>query len=215
MVKASLTRGTLHVVSANEYPWYAAASDRMALWEKALGGAVDVDALRSDLLAYVDDGPRSHGDFLGFIADWMEGHRRPGTELPSTSSWFMVRTYPWLLRTPDTTRIDAHPRDGYLTARTALPEAVAEGAVGPDAAFVHVVRSYLAAFGPAEVDDVKSFFLEPRITRVRAALAELEPELVTLTGPAWRIAVRPGERPPARLPTCPCPCGSSPGSTAS
>lgn len=181
VVKASLTRGTLHVVSATEYPWYAAASGRMALWEKALGAAVDVEALRSDLLAYVDDGPRTYPALRGFISSWMEGHRRPGIDLPPTDNWFIVRTYPWLVRKPGTTLIDAHPRDEYLTARRTLPGAPGEGTIDEEAAFVHVVRAYLAAFGPAEAEDVKSFFLEPRITRVRAALAALEPELTTLS----------------------------------
>ena len=182
VVKASLTRGTLHVVSAAEYPWHASASGRLALWEKTFGAALDVGALRDDLLAYVDGGPRAHAELLEFIRTWTEAHKRSGAELPSTSSWFLVRTYPWLVRTPETTRIDAHPRDGYLTARTALPEVAQEGTIDADDAFAHVVRSYLAAFGPASEEDVKSFFLETRITRVRAALAALDPELVTLTG---------------------------------
>jgi hypothetical protein len=180
VVKASLTRGTLHVVSAADYPWHASASGRMALWHKTLGSAVDVEALRADLLDYVDGGPRSHGEMVAFIASWMDAHRRPGVELPSTSSWFLVRTYPWIVRTPETTRIDAHPRDGYVTARTTLPEVEVEGTIDQEDAFVHVVRAYLAAFGPAEDEDVKSFFLEPRITRVRNALARLDPELVRL-----------------------------------
>jgi hypothetical protein len=182
VVKASLTRGTLHVVSAAEFPWYAASSSRMALWRKMLGAAVDVDALRDELLAYVDGGPRSFDELRDFISAWIDANRRPGVELPPTTNWFVVRTYPWLVRTPGTTSIDGHPRDGYLTARSALPDVAAEGTIGEDDAFVHVVRSYLAGFGPAEVDDVKSFFLEPKITRVRAALARLEPELVTLAG---------------------------------
>jgi Winged helix DNA-binding domain len=182
VVKASLTRGTLHVVSAAEYPWYAAASGRLELWQKMLGAAVDVEVLRDDLLAYVDGGSRSFVDLRDFISTWVERNRRPGVEIPSTSNWFIVRTYPWLVRTPETTRIDAHPRDCYLTARTVLPTVAAEGSIDEEDAFVHIVRSYLAAYGPAEAEDVKSFFLEPRITRVRAALARLEPELVTLAG---------------------------------
>jgi hypothetical protein len=182
VVKASLIRGTLHMVSAAEFPWYATASSRMGLWRKTLGAAVDVDALRDELLGYVDGGPRSFDELRDFISAWIDSHRRPGVELPPTNNWFMVRTYPWLVRTPGTTSIDAHPRDGYLTARSSLPALAAEGTIDEEDAFVHVVRAYLAGFGPAAVEDVKSFFLEPRITRVRAALARLEPELITLAG---------------------------------
>jgi hypothetical protein len=186
VVKASLTRGTLHVVSAARYPWYASVSDRMAVWHKLLGATVDVEALRAELLAYIDDGPRPLAELTDFITTWMHGHKRPGAELPSSSSWSVVRTYPWLVRTPETTRLDAHPRDGYLTARRALPGAEEEGAIDADQAFAQVVRWYLAAFGPAEADDIKSFFLESRISRVRSALATLGDEVIELAGEGGR-----------------------------
>lgn len=188
VVKASLARSTLHIVSAAAHPELAAAlaPSRVKVWRSYLGKAVDdIDRLEDDLLAFVGAGSRSHEEMVAFGESWLAEHIRPGASLPPTGNLFMVRSHPALLRTPETTRIDYHGRDRYLLASSVLGGA--GSAADPEAAFGRVVGSYLAAFGPAATDDIQSFFGETRVTRVRAALTSLEPDVVKFADDGGRV----------------------------
>ncbi|MBA2336211.1 MAG: winged helix DNA-binding domain-containing protein [Acidimicrobiia bacterium] len=181
LVKASLYRQTLHVVSGDQYQEHAAASDAIKRrnWDAYLGRLVDPDELRTALARFTAT-ERSHAELLDFIDTWVAGHLRPGAALPDSGSWFMVRAWSWLIRSPATTRIDLHGRDGYLAAASVFAHL---GAVDADTAWVARVRGYLAAFGPASLGDIQSFMGESRVTRARAAVAALRDELIEFTDP--------------------------------
>ena len=180
LVKASLYRQTLHMVSGAEYVEYATACEaiRGRTWDSYLGKLVDPAALRNALDRFTAL-ERSHGEMIEFIDTWMAANLKPQARLPESGSWFMVRAWSWLVRTPATTRIDYHGRDGYLAGST-----LAGGAdVDPDKAWVNRVRAYLAAFGPASTEDIMSFTAETRVTRARAAIAGLSDDVVELVDP--------------------------------
>ena len=180
LVKASLYRQTLHLVSGAEYPEYATACEaiRGRTWDSYLGRLVDPEALRLALARFTRR-ERSHDEIIEFIDTWMAANLKPQAELPDTGSWFMVRAWSWMMRTPATTRVDYHGRDGYLAGSN-----LAGGTdVDPEEAWVNRVRAYLGAFGPASTDDIMSFTAETRVTRVRAAIAALGDEVVELVDP--------------------------------
>lgn len=184
VVKASLYRQTLHVVSAREYAGYATVSDaaRIRNWTTHLAKLVDPDALRADLAVFTTT-ERSHADLMAFLDEWVAGHLKSGASKPGNTTWFIVRAWAWLIRTPATTRLDYHGRDGYVLAETVLGKTE----IDTDDAWVERVRSYLAAFGPAGLDDIKSFTGEGRVTRLRSAIAALGDQLVEFTDPSGSV----------------------------
>ncbi len=202
LVKASLYRQTLHVVSGDRYPEHAAAADAIKSrnWDTYLGRVVDPDALRRALAGFTAT-ERSHAELLDFIDTWMAGHLHPAAVMPETASWFMVRAWSWLIRSPATTRIDLHGRDGYIAAASVFADL---GEVDADTAWVARVGGYLAAFGPASLGDIQSFMGETRVTRVRAAAAALGDELIEFTDPGgdtvYDLAAAPRPDPQVPVP---------------
>ncbi len=184
LVKASLYRQTLHIVGGVRYPDYAAVSDaaRERNWTGYLGKIVDPDALRAALSDFTRT-ERSHAELMEFIKGWVAVNAKDGARVPDTSTWFIVRAWSRLIRTPGTTRIDYHGRDGYVLGETRLevPD------VDPDEAWAGRVRAYLAAFGPAGIDDLKSFVGESRVTRLRSGVAALGDEVIEFTDPAGTV----------------------------
>lgn len=180
VVKASLMRGTLHVVAATDYRMYASMVDAPVtrLWNTWLGKLLAVPPMQAALLDLTDPGPRTQQEVVEFCQRWASDHVAPETVWPPVGSWFFARCYPWLVRTPHTTQLTSHKPDGYLAARSVHPD---WDPPALEAALAWGVRGYLRQFGPAGVEDIAKFLGESRIGSVRTALAGLGEEIVPIT----------------------------------
>ncbi len=141
-VQATLMRETIHVVSRRDY-WSFAVAIRAAQREwflrvrKPRPKERDLERQATELRALLADGPRRHEELVEIV-----GRR-----------WGMVG--PWL----DLVRV---PPSGTWEQRRAHLFQTAEAWVGPedvdeDEAREHLVRRYLAAFGPASRKDLSKW----------------------------------------------------------
>ena len=154
LVHASLMRETIHVVSRGDY-WPLIVATRTARREWWLrvnkdADARDVDKAAKRLRAFLREGPRTREEILAFL----------GTKN-------FRGTHHWL----DLVRV---PPQGTWEQRRAHLFAAAEDWLGPADvdeadALDHLVRRYLAAFGPAARDDVCRW-AGMRPTRITPAL---------------------------------------------
>ena len=150
VVKATLMRGTLHLVSAADYPALFAALQPFLTRQYArawLHGARDaeVEALAERALAFASE-PRTNAE----LARHLGGDDR----------WFRARFHaPFVVVPP----FERRPR--VVAARAWLdPDPVAE-----EEARAHLLRRYLAAFGPATVKDAARWARLPQ-SAIRAGL---------------------------------------------
>jgi len=175
VVKASLMRGTLHLAAAADHPLYATALRRkIAPWTN--GRPEPSSELVSAATSFVRREPRTSAQLVA----WLEERRGPGSDvenlrdlawlrhviplepLPNTAEWGFVRGV--RLRAPAFRR---PPRADAL---------------------VHLVRRYLAAFGPATRADLAAWsgqtlaVLDPALERLalRRFLDEKGRELLDL-----------------------------------
>jgi hypothetical protein len=79
-----------------------------------------------------------------------------------------------------------HGKPSYIDARVWLPNA---DSPGPEAGLRIAAERYLAAYGPASATDFGKWVGQPRVSRIKAALAALEDRLVRYTGPDRRELV--------------------------
>jgi hypothetical protein len=167
VVKATLMRITLHLVSARDYvlfagalkkPWVAQLTKRMA----RMGVDVDVPALATQALALMADGPRSRSEVLEIFGTTSE---------QPWFVWTLVQAELGLVRAPESaTWQQTLARVRYLPAETWVGE-------GPDTspwALVHLVRRYLGAFGPASRADLAQWSGLP-VSVLAPGLEALEP----------------------------------------
>jgi hypothetical protein len=118
--------------------------------------------------------------------------------LPRPGLWWAIRTYAPLVHAPAETPWSFGPRPSYLAARH-------QARTGdPELALRHLVRRFLAGFGPASVPDIAQFALVPR-ARARAAVEAMAGELVTRDGPTGTalLDVPDGVLPPEDVPAPP------------
>ncbi|MGH2450061.1 MAG: winged helix DNA-binding domain-containing protein [Candidatus Limnocylindria bacterium] len=169
-VKATLMRSTLHLVSAREYPLYfvASAACRGSAWIRPeWERGLDLERIEAELAAYTRE-PRTLQELLAFVGRWVEDldrrpyvlrratvARRPVIHVPPSGTW-------------GATRARYRSADAWL-GPLALPEAAA--------ATIHVVRRYLAAFGPASLSDVAAWSGAPLLGPIRAAVEALGAEV--------------------------------------
>ncbi len=172
VVKATLMRGTLHLVSAREYPPLAVASPeaRRRLWattERALKryfaslspaaraavaqgrGIEDPDALHGALLRYTR-APRSRDEIASFIAT----QTGLPLELAARFVWNFVASFGRLVQ-PAPSGHWSQRESGRLVSASAWLRIAAWPSL--ERAAQHVVRRHLAAFGPASIEDVASW----------------------------------------------------------
>jgi hypothetical protein len=176
VIKASLMRITLQAVHRDDYPAFrhAMASSLRAsrVNDRRFIGlgvtASDVDALIPDLLRFTTE-PRSNAELEAWAGE------RLG-DLPPPGAWWALRTYgPFVHATTDATW-SFGPRPMY----TAGPDV--ETTDPPDRSIEHLIRRYLAGFGPASVADIAQFTLLKRSV-VRAALGAMAGTLRDRRGP--------------------------------
>lgn len=176
VIKASLLRITLQAVHRDDYPAFrhamAGSLRASRVFDRRFKGLgltpADADALIPDLLAYTTE-PRSNADLDAWVRD------RLG-ELPPPGVWWALRTYGPFVHAP----AGATWAFGSRPAYAAGP--VRDSADAPDRSIEHLIRRYLAGFGPAGVADIAQFTLLRRAV-VRAAVEAMAGTLRDRPGP--------------------------------
>jgi hypothetical protein len=154
VVKATLMRSTLHIVSARDYAVYAAAlvDARRARVERSFPGASLDDV--ADRLRQATAEPARTWDQWRLLVVSMAGRTiRPGEIWPLWMCGFM---HARLVHVPPS-GMYGHYRSGSFVP--------ADEWIGPEEGHEdpmrHLVRRYLAAFGPASADDARSWLGVP------------------------------------------------------
>ena len=166
VVKASLMRGTLHLVSAVDYPYLTVATTaaRPESWVPVYRRAVDdPERIHAAALRYARE-PRSREQLAAFLVT--QGVKE---ELARPFLWWLIASGGWFVHVPPSGTW-GHRRSGDLVAadvwlKDARPPAL-------DDAVRHTVTRHLAAFGPATVEDVASWSAM-RTAPIKAAIAAL------------------------------------------
>lgn len=170
VVRATLMRTTLHHVSARDYLAYAGElrARRVASLEAQLAtfpDALDHDELVQTLLGHVAERPRSRPELLELLG-------QPKLEVDERRPWLV-----WHLLSARASLVNAPQSSAWRmnTSGSAFVPAAAwlgaEAAAG-EAAIVHLLRRYLAAFGPATRADAAQWtglairVLEPAFDRL-------------------------------------------------
>ncbi len=152
VVKATLMRTTLHLVSSTDYLAYAGVYRERRISELQrqlgmLGEKPDFTADGEHLATLAAERPRSRPELLA-------GLGRPKLRIEDRRPWLVwygLSAHAGLLNGPSSSAWRSHTAGGtFVPARTWLG---ADGA-SDDAAVAHLVRRYLAAFGPASRPDI-------------------------------------------------------------
>ena len=204
LVKATLMRSTLHLVSARDYVSYAGLlrDARLADLERRAGPdgiAADVAAMVPRLVELASAEPRTRPELLQLL-----GLPKLRVDDPRPwVVWHLLVARAELVHSPESSVWRRNTAGGrFVPARAWLGESAAGGA---DAA-VALVRRYLAAFGPASRADVAQWtgltlgLLEPAFERLplRRFRDERGRELVDL--PRAPVASAAAEAPVRLLP---------------
>ena len=171
VVKATLMRTTLHLVTARDYLAYGGVyrATRIRELERqvaALGESADFAEEGKRLAAFAAEQPRSRPELLALLG-------RPKLTIDERApwlAWYGLSAHAGLLHGPDASAWRWHT--GSSTFVPARPWLGADGE-GGDAAAPHLVRSYLAAFGPASRADIAKWSGLARV-HVDGGLAQLQ-----------------------------------------
>jgi hypothetical protein len=162
-VQATLMRQTIHIVSARDYPLLAEAirEPRRAWWRRVQrreAEGLDMDAVAALLRGQLAGGPRRQAELTSLLA--AEG-------FPAVA-WGGVGLWLDLVRVPPSGTWEQRRADLYGLAEDWLGRWSVTEAEGLE----HLVRRYLAGFGPASAQDTASWAGLP-VTTVRPALERL------------------------------------------
>lgn len=142
-VRATLMRGTIHLVSARDYTLLAPATQAMiqALWRRYLrdrGDVADIDEVTARATAYAAQ-PRTASELR--------------QALGGDDAWWRARRHGLFVHAPDDSAWSFGRRPRYVAA----PSWLARPLETVEAGRRHLVRRYLAAFGPAATDDLATW----------------------------------------------------------
>lgn len=148
VVQATLMRVTIHMVSAADYPLFAAGirKGRRQWWLRAWrqqSQGVDMEAVARSVRRFLADGPRRHAE----IVEMLQAEAYPRAAWAGVGLWI------------DLVRV---PPSGTWEQRRADLYGLADGWLGPGNAteeqgLQHLVRRYLGGFGPASMNDVATW----------------------------------------------------------
>jgi winged helix DNA-binding protein len=162
--KATLMRGTLHLVSARQFDLYRLASRFPThIWSEGLKqlqeSGVDVDALRAEILTALDANPLKKPELQQLFR-----HRIPA-ELPDWVAFSVVIVVGATMNVAEDARFGHFAGSRYRRA----PVSVAD----PEDAMRAVIAAYLRAFGPATRGDIAGWLGRP-VSLFAEALDSLE-----------------------------------------
>ncbi|MDP8910737.1 MAG: winged helix DNA-binding domain-containing protein [Actinomycetota bacterium] len=162
VLKPTVMRGTLHLVTARDYPIFFAAL-RDYLWWSDPESAVAGERAAAPLRRLYGDGAKA----WGVARAHLEREHGLAEELTRRRAWYVARIRGHVLHAPET----ALWRLRKQTLYAAVPE---PEEIDVQAARRELVRRYLAAFGPASRADVAAWS-GMRIRDFAPALEALEP----------------------------------------
>jgi Winged helix DNA-binding domain len=161
VLKPTVMRGTLHLVTARDYPVFFAALRDYRWWSDATSTPIGEAAAVGIRELYAEPLPARAGD------EYLERSHGVADELTRRRAWHVARIQAHVLHAPDTALWKVKPRVSF----TAVPE---PDAVDVTAARAELVRRYLAAFGPASRADIAAWSGMP-VRDFAPALETLEP----------------------------------------
>jgi DNA glycosylase AlkZ-like len=166
VVKTTLMRSTLHVVSSADYFAFAAAivSARRSRVERSFPD-VSLDAVADRLRDATSEPPRSWNEWRELVVELAGRPIKPGEIWPLWTVGFM---HARLVHLPPSGTYGFYRGAHFIPAENWL--GAAPEIQGPS--MTHLVSRYLAAFGPASVDDLKSWTGVPA-PAIRHALGTL------------------------------------------
>jgi hypothetical protein len=170
IVKATLMRATLHLVSAREYPAYSLATmeGRFGAWRPPGGPALeDLGKLHAAVMTFAGKTPRTRVEIQEFVAGHLPPSAAKNERLRNWFSWAAVATSGLVWESAG-----AHFEHRQL-GRHIAPPARLRKAPDPEIAYDTVVRRHLGAFGPATIADIATWS-SVRVPNIRAALARMK-----------------------------------------
>jgi uncharacterized protein YcaQ len=190
VVKTTLMRGTLHLVTARDYVRFAPALQQMVqeLWRSYLrsrGEVADVESLARRASAFADR-PRSSTELRDFLG--------------GEDEWWRVRRHVLLVHAPTGATWAFGRGPSFVAAEHWL--------AGPNPSArdgtIHLLRRYLAAFGPATLQDAATWS-GLTLATLRPVAESLAPRLRHFRDERGRplLDIRGGPLPPADTPAPP------------
>jgi hypothetical protein len=178
VVKATLMRGTLHLVSAKDYPALCVATTRSRpeRWAPATRRLANADEIHRATVTFARTA-RTREALADFLVT-----QGVAADLSGPMLWWLIASHGWLVHVPPSGTW-AFRRSGDLIAADAWIRSARE----PDltAAVAITVQRHLAAFGPATPDDISSWS-SIRTPAIRSALEALGSKVRTFTDPRGR-----------------------------
>jgi hypothetical protein len=173
VVKATLMRGTLHLVGAKDYPALSVATTRSRpeRWAPAERRLADAEKIHRATVAYARD-TRTPEELAAFLVT-----QGVTADLSRAMLWWLIASHGWLVHVPPSGTW-AHRKAGNLIAADAWIRSAKEPEL--DAAVGLTISRHLRAFGPATADDISSWS-SIRTPAIRAALATLGSKIRTFT----------------------------------
>lgn len=198
VVKATLMRWTLHLASARDYPHFTTATgDALAAasLKEAGEAGLHIPTMHKALLEFVSE-PRGFAQLVDFANEMAGDAPRRHNHL----AWRWAHAPGWLVHVPPSGTWRSFGSNSYVSAHEWLGQ---QDVPSLEDAVTHVVRRYLAAFGPATRNDVLEWSGLRRVAQVDQAIQALGDEIVVFKneeGKALydlRDAPRPGGDVPA------------------
>lgn len=168
LVKALLQRGTLHVATPRQYWAIMAVRRQLAptLWPPAYEArlpAREIARIAELVVAELEGAELT----LKEVQELLAPHEREG--VPATFLWRRVQGHSFVIHVPPSGIWGYGGHGVYTSASGKLRGRAPE----PDAALDEVVRTYLAAYGPARAQDVGQWAGVPRVKPIAESLARL------------------------------------------
>lgn len=168
IVKATMMRATLHLVTAADYLRLRATlqpllSEAAASIVKQRGAIPDVEAMIAAAREFMGEQPRTFAELSAMLTEL-----RPDTDVGSMR--YTVRTHVPLVQVPVSTGWSFPGNPQFTLAESWLGQPM------PDTDnFRLLVQRYLGAFGPASITDLQTW---SGLGKLKEAVEQLRPELV-------------------------------------